>query len=66
MICAVIALAVVGFPSALLIQRRLRQAKAAARLRIAEYLSSRLRKHRIFHQMTPNAPEGVCSGSLIY
>lgn len=34
MICAVIALAVVGIPSALLVQRRLRQAKAAARLRI--------------------------------
>ena len=34
MICAVIALAVVGFPTALLVQRKLRQAKAAARLRI--------------------------------
>jgi len=34
MICAAIALAVVGFPAALLVQRRLRQAKAAARLRI--------------------------------
>jgi proline iminopeptidase len=34
MVCAVIALPVVGFPTALLIQRRLRQAKAAARLRI--------------------------------
>jgi hypothetical protein len=34
MICAVIALPVVGFPTALLIQRRLREAKAAARLRI--------------------------------
>ncbi len=34
MICAALALAVVAFPGALLIQRRLRQAKGAARLRI--------------------------------